>query len=39
MKKSIAKFRPQPKPEHVTKRLNWALAHKNWTSEDFEDVF
>ena len=38
MKKWIAKSRPQLKPEHVTKRLNWALAYKDWTSEDFEGV-
>ena len=38
IKKWIAKSRPQLKPEHVTKRLNWALAHRDWTSEDFEGV-
>jgi len=38
MKKWIAKSRPQLKPQHVTKRLNWALAHRDWTCEDFEGV-
>jgi len=38
MQKWIAKSRPQIKPQHVTKRLNWALAHRDWTCEDFEGV-
>ena len=38
MKQWIAKSRPQLKPEHVTKRLNWALAHRDWTSENFAGV-
>ena len=38
MKKWIAKSRPQLKPEHIAKRLKWAIAHKDWTSEDFEGV-
>jgi len=38
MKKWIAKSRPQLKSQHVTKRLNWALAHRDWTCEDFEGV-
>jgi len=38
MKKWIAKSRPQLKPQHVTKRLNWALAHRDWTCQDFEAV-
>jgi len=38
MKKGIAKSRPQLKPQHVTKRLNWALAYSDWTCDDFEGV-
>ena len=38
IKKWLAKSRPKLKPVHVTKRLQWAQAHRDWTAEDFERV-
>lgn len=38
IKKWLAKDRPKLKPEHVAKRLRWALERKDWTAEDFEGV-
>ena len=38
IKKWIAKSRPKLKSEHVAKRLKWAIAHRDWTEEDFEGV-
>jgi len=29
LKKWIAKLRPKLKPEHFTKRLRWAMAHRD----------
>ena len=38
IKKWLAKKRPKLKPEHAKARLQWALAHKDWTAEDFQRV-
>ena len=38
LKKWIAKSRPKLKPEHFTKRLRWAIAHRDWTAEKFEEI-
>jgi type I restriction-modification system DNA methylase subunit len=38
MKKWLAKRRPKLKPEHVKKRLDWAMARKDWTVEDFANI-
>jgi len=38
VKKWLAKLGPKLIPEHVAKRLKWAIAHKDWTAEDFEKV-
>jgi len=38
VKKWLAISRPKLKPEHVAKRLKWAIAHKDWTAQDFEKV-
>jgi hypothetical protein len=38
IKKWLAKKRPKLKPEHAKARLEWALAHKDWTAEDFQRV-
>ena len=38
LKKWLAKDRPKLKAEHVAKRLQWALVHKDWTAENFEGV-
>ena len=38
VKKWLAKSRLKLKPDYIAKRLKWALAHKDWTAEDFEKV-
>lgn len=38
IKKQRAKKRPLLKEEHVAKRLEWALARKDWTAKEFEGV-
>ncbi|RPA92483.1 hypothetical protein L873DRAFT_1779460, partial [Choiromyces venosus 120613-1] len=36
--KWLAKSRPKLKPDHIAKRLKWAIVRKDWTVEDFEGV-
>jgi hypothetical protein len=36
IKKRLAKKRLKLKPEHAKALLEWALAHKDWTAEDFQ---
>ena len=38
IRKWIAKTRPKLEEKHAKARLAWALAHKDWTVEDFEGV-
>lgn len=38
IKKWLAKKRPLLKPDHVKKRLSWAMARQDWTIEDFMGV-
>ena len=38
VKKILAKSRPRLKPEHISKRLKWTIAYKDWTVENFEKV-
>lgn len=35
VKKWLAKHRPLLKPEHVKKRLDWAMQRKDWGIEEF----
>jgi hypothetical protein len=37
-RKSLAKKRPQLEYKHVFQRLQWALAHKDWTQKEWEGV-
>jgi hypothetical protein len=38
IKKWLAKKRPKLTADHAKARLRWALAHKDWTVEDFRRV-
>lgn len=38
VKKWLAKHRPLLKPEHVKKRLDWAMQRKDWGIEEFMSV-
>jgi transposase len=38
IRKWLAKERPKLTEEHAKARLEWALAHKDWTAEDFQRV-
>jgi len=38
IKKWLAQTRPRLTAAHAKKRLDWALARKNWTAEDFEGI-
>jgi len=38
IKKWLAQTRPRLTAAHARKRLDWALARKNWTAEDFEGI-
>ena len=38
IKKWLAKKRPRLKVEHTKARLQWAIASKDWTAEDFQRV-
>ena len=38
IKKWLAKKRPKLTADHTKARLQWALAHKDWTAEDFQGV-
>jgi len=38
IKKWLAKKQPRLKVEHVKARLQWAIALKDWTEEDFQRV-
>ncbi len=38
LRKWLAKKRPKLTPEHAKKRLEWALARRSWTAEDFEGI-
>ena len=38
IKKWLAQTRPRLTATHAKKRLDWALARRNWTAEDFEGI-
>jgi len=38
IKKCLAQTRPRLTAAHAKKRLDWALAWRNWTAKDFEGI-